>query len=198
MNTIHLIRHAESQANAGMVTNKHSDILLTELGEYQAKEFSENYGFFPNLIVVSPYIRAKQTAKFVIDKNPSSIIEEWGVHEFTYLDSDKCIGTTSSIRKQLSDEYWEIGDSKLKHNGAESFEEFYNRAITFKQKIKEASKVHNKISVFTHKQVVNLCQFIDKNSIDSLSGDVMREFRQFVHDNEVKNCSVTLGDFLLK
>ncbi len=89
MITVFLVRHGESQANAGFATPDPVKVELTPLGEKQAKEvatFLKKHTPL-NLIVTSPYLRSKQTAKPTKVLFPNADVEEWEVQEFTYLSS---------------------------------------------------------------------------------------------------------------
>ena len=109
MITVFLVRHGESQANAGIATPDPVKVELTPLGEKQAdKEFAaflkENTPL--NLIVTSPYFRTKQTAEPTKALFPHTDIEEWEVQEFTYLSSMHRKRSTTQERKPLVDFYW--------------------------------------------------------------------------------------------
>ena len=63
MVSIWLIRHGESEANAGLPTSDVALIELTEKGHQQAQKVASAFTQAPSLIVTSPYIRTKQTAQ---------------------------------------------------------------------------------------------------------------------------------------
>ncbi|MGH9597257.1 MAG: phosphoglycerate mutase family protein, partial [Edaphobacter sp.] len=58
-----LVRHGQSVANAGGRTADHDTNPLTELGRAQARGLVERINCKPTLFVVSPFLRAQQTAE---------------------------------------------------------------------------------------------------------------------------------------
>ena len=92
--TVFFVRHGESLANTGVATPDPSSIPLTEKGRLQAKIVSEYFSKQPELIVHSPYIRTLETATPLIERFPIAKVEEWPIHEFTYLDIKVNAGTT--------------------------------------------------------------------------------------------------------
>ena len=86
MKTIRFIRHAESVANAGLPTTDPGAIPLTESGKLAAALAASEYdGPEPDLIVVSPYLRARQTAEPFIARFPGAEVETWPVHSSPLL-----------------------------------------------------------------------------------------------------------------
>ncbi len=99
---IRFLRHAESMANAGPD---------------------------PEVIVVSPYLRAQMTAAPFLSRFPRARCDGGlPVHEFTYLCPARCAMTTEGDRRPLVDAYWEMADaSAVDGPGAESFNDFIER-----------------------------------------------------------------------
>ena len=147
---IYLIRHAESVSNAGGRTVNDKENPLTEKGVQQSIDLLQQISEKPDLIVVSPYFRAQQTARPLIEKNPDVAVEIWDVQEFTYLDADRCNGTTHDERLLMHSEYRAQNDPNLIHGrGAESFNQLLQRVDTMFDKLKDVYK--NKfVVVFTH------------------------------------------------
>lgn len=81
-----LIRHGESEANAGLPTASPTGIRLTAKGHAKAAAVAESIPERPGLIVTSPYLRTQATAAPFIRRYPEVPAEVWPVHEFTYLD----------------------------------------------------------------------------------------------------------------
>ena len=138
---IWFIRHAESSANADESVKSDdfcgSSIPLSKEGEKQAEKLLEYFSDAPDLLITSPYIRTKETAKPLMKKYPHVLHEEWPIHEFTYLSGERCFNTTFLERDPWKAEYWE--NSNPKHNdgeGAESFIDFMDRVKTAIKKIK--------------------------------------------------------------
>ena len=147
-----LVRHGESAANAGLPTYDPASIPLTDTGRLQAVQLAEKMTITPDLIIVSPYLRAQQTAGPMIKRFPQARVECWPeVREFTYLAPASCKGTTTQERKERVNAYWQAGDPYyVDGDGAESFSQFMRRVDTAIQKLKNEEA--RTIVVFTHGQ----------------------------------------------
>ena len=128
MKTIHLVRHGESAANAGLPTSDPGLIPLTARGHAQAAQLSEMWAPNPSAIVTSEYVRAKDTARplsmrFGLEPTTHPLL-----HEFVTLDPDQVTGTTVLERRPLVDSYWAESDpTRRMGEGAETFVEFAAR-----------------------------------------------------------------------
>ena len=123
-----LVRHGESLANAGGVTPDHITIPLTEHGHAQAKALAEALPCTPTLFLHSPFLRTRQTAEPLLQRFPEVPVEEWPIHEFTYLEPARHNGT--SIEQQMPHilQYWNREDPVYRDGpGAESFKDFLDR-----------------------------------------------------------------------
>lgn len=130
MKNIFLIRHGESAANAGERTADAdpAQIPLTALGQQQAQAAADSFPDSPGLVVCSPMLRAKQTAAPLLAQSPAVQVQEWPIHELTYLSPAQCQGTTSADRKPMAEAYRQRNDPDWVHGpGAESFNAFLAR-----------------------------------------------------------------------
>lgn len=85
MRSIEFLRHAESAANVGLPTSDPGDIPLTGTGRLADDAAARDYeGPLPDLIVVSPYRRAQETATPFRKRFAITLIEKWPVQDFTY------------------------------------------------------------------------------------------------------------------
>lgn len=126
MKNIWIIRHGESEGNAGLRTGQAALIKLTERGHKQAELVTKVLPSSPDLIVTSPFIRTKETAAPYLKSLDDSIHEEWPVHEFSYLAD--CDNTTIFERRPLVKVYWERNDpSYIDGQGCESLNQFFQR-----------------------------------------------------------------------
>ena len=80
---VFLIRHGESESNAGLPSADPGSAPLTPDGHRQARQVARVLADAPALIVTSPYLRARQTAQPTISRFPGAACEEWPVQEFT-------------------------------------------------------------------------------------------------------------------
>jgi probable phosphoglycerate mutase len=120
--TAWLVRHAESEGNAGFATARPDSIALTEAGHEAARVFARDFPETPSLIVRSPYLRAMQTAAPLVERFPEVLTEDWPVHEFTFLPPAKYEGTTQNDRMGAVTEYWRKAEANLiLGEGAESY-----------------------------------------------------------------------------
>lgn len=127
---IQLMRHAQSEANAGLATSDPAEIPLTEFGLQQAEALSRSIVVPPARIICSPFLRATQTA-LPIAKRFGMSIEIWPIQEFTYLSPARCAGTTAAQRRNWVERYWEDADPhSVDGLGAESFAQFIDRITT--------------------------------------------------------------------
>src|SRR5689334_6420396 len=85
MPTVWFIRHAESEANAGLRTAHHDAIPLTGKGQAQAEQIARIFVEQPDLIIASPFLRAQQTAQATLLRYPDAPYEVWPVYEFSFL-----------------------------------------------------------------------------------------------------------------
>src|SRR5947207_12823321 len=87
MHKFFLIRHGESQSNAGLATADPKNVALTSGGNEQAAQiaaFLKEYTSL-NLIITSAYLRANQTAASTKDAFRIWYPEEGEAHEYSYL-----------------------------------------------------------------------------------------------------------------
>jgi len=149
MPLIQLIRHAESVANAGGVSQTPACIPLTDLGHQQAQALLAHFPQAPDLVVVSPFIRTLETANPLLAKFPHVPVETWPVQEFTYLDNEAYRGTTVAQRSPAAQAYWQRGDVRHCHgHGAESFADFMARVDHLIERLSLETRRH--IAIFSH------------------------------------------------
>lgn len=122
------IRHGESESNAGMPTSSDDSTPLTKKGIAQSAHVAAKITTAPDLILVSPYLRAVQTANPTMLKFPEIPSETWSIQEFTYLPHRLYNGTTSRQRAIPSFRYFFRADSAaVLGTGGESFNQFIGR-----------------------------------------------------------------------
>lgn len=130
--TLWLVRHGQSTANAGAPAADPMQIALTPLGHAQAQEAALQLDRAPDLLVVSPMLRAVQTANALHARWPHARRETWPIGEFVYLSPARCAGTTAQQRSRWVASYWEQGmPSHVDGEGAESFAAFMARVQAF-------------------------------------------------------------------
>ena len=159
--TVFFVRHGESLANTGVATPDPSSIPLTEKGKLQAKAVSEYFSKQPELIVHSPYIRTLETATPLIERFPVAKVEEWPIHEFTYLDIQVNSGTVPAERKESATSYWNrLDPDYIDGYGAESFSQMLSRLRTC---VADIETLHSsEIVVFCHGQIMHALSLLSR------------------------------------
>jgi 2,3-bisphosphoglycerate-dependent phosphoglycerate mutase len=199
MFTVFLVRHGESQSNAGMATPDPESVALTSRGYEQAQQvahfFKINKQAF-NLIVTSPFRRTRQTAESTMRLFPTVAVEEWSVQEFTYLSSyhqEKC---TAKDRRPLVEVYWELCEPTLMDGYypyvmvnpySESFKVFIGRVQAFIRRLKDIDSRYQSIAVFSHEQFIAAVLWCLQYNPTVITSDSMRDFRTFFEGNRIPN-----------
>lgn len=193
MNRFFLIRHGESEANAGFATTDPKDAALTPRGEMQAKQiaaFLKEYTSL-NLIVTSRYLRTKLTAQPTREIFPFVHHEEWDVEEFTYLSPRSFGHSTVHERRPVVDVYWEMRQPSLVDGkGSESFRVFIGRVRNFIRLLQDMTTGSENIAVFTHELFISAVLWCLERESDDITPDTMREFRQFFIEHRISNGAI--------
>ena len=171
MAILFLIRHGQSAGNAGLPTENHATIPLTEKGKEQAQLLADSWWDEPryrDYILSSPFTRAMDTAKPTIQRFPDAPVEiDPDLREFTYLSPASCVNTTKEERRPRVDAYWERMDPDyLDAEEAESFSDLVERTSRFLKKVRAYPK-KSQIFVFSHMMTITCIKtLIDKPDLD--------------------------------
>jgi broad specificity phosphatase PhoE len=131
-----LIRHGQSASNAGLPATGHGDVPLTELGLSQARALADRLERQPDLLIVSPFLRARATAEPILARFPGTPCATWPIQELTYLSPARCVGTTSATRRPWTEAYWRRCDPDYCDGAdAESFGAFMGRLRDFHRRL---------------------------------------------------------------
>lgn len=131
-----LIRHGQSASNAGLPADGYADVPLTALGHQQARDVAERIERQPDLLIVSAFLRATDTAEPIRARWPLTRSETWPIQELTYLSPARCRGTTVETRRPLVEAYWQRCDPDYKDGpDAESFRSFMARLRDFHSRL---------------------------------------------------------------
>jgi broad specificity phosphatase PhoE len=190
-----LVRHGQSVANSGGRTADHDMNPLTELGRAQARGLLERLSCKPTLFVVSPFLRAQQTAEPLRERFPDVPVEEWPIYEFTFLEPSQHRGTNEDDREPHVAAYWEREDSSyVAGPGAESFISFLDRAREAIRRLITRNP-GGCVVIFTHGYFMQAFRLVllFPNATDS---DLMANFRRFHFVNLIQN--VDLLEFELR
>ena len=185
--SIEFLRHAESSANAGMPTSNYGAIPLTDAGRSAAEAAARDYnGPAPDLIIVSPFRRAQETAAPFCKRFSAAAVEEWPVQEFTYLSPGRVGTTTSAERRPLVEAYWRVArPGTCDGPGAESFEHFISRVQAALAKLR--ARREESILVVCHEMVIKAAMWIETLDPGVGSDDAPRRFREFSLASTIPN-----------
>ena len=186
-----LIRHGQSESNAGLPTNGPGAAPLTALGRAQAARMAATFTAPPALIVSSTFVRARQTAEATAERFPEVPYEEWPVQEFTYLGELHGPQTTAEQRRPFTAAYWERSDPAYVSGGdGESFKALIARARAFLDRLADRPE-EGLIAVFTHGIFMKAVMWTLFTGVTDPDTAAMRAFRQFSGACDVPNCAVT-------
>jgi 2,3-bisphosphoglycerate-dependent phosphoglycerate mutase len=189
MPTVWLIRHGESEANAGLPTIDPSITPITAKGERQAQQVAQAFTQPPALIVTSPYHRTQQTAQPTRARFPTVPHAEWPVQEFTYLAPARYRGSTIEHRLPLSDAYWQRNDPvHLDGVGAESFADLLVRVQITQTKLIQSEE--NFVAIFSHGRFIRAFIWAVLTRSTEATPKRMRQFQSLITAFSVPNGSI--------
>lgn len=198
MPTILLIRHGESQSNAGWATSRPESIELTTRGqkeaEFVAREIQKSYPSL-DLIVTSSYTRAKDTAWWTekLFRGRGVPTKTWPVHEFTYLSTWGAKSSTVEERRSAVLQYWEQSNPSVPDGpGAESFEQFIDRVKRVK---KDLDTIRGTVAVFSHHQFICALLWLSEQSSLKINAQTMRDFKNFLDGHPILNGAIVRVQF---
>lgn len=147
--TLYLIRHAESEANAGGLSRPEALICLTERGQQQARLLAEFLLTLPRppQCWCSAFGRTYETAQPFIQATGLPLQPQPLLNEFSCLDFDQIADMSGHERRPLLLAYWQNADPAVKTGQADSFEEFSQRVAAARQWLRQ---VPDGSFLFTH------------------------------------------------
>jgi broad specificity phosphatase PhoE len=181
-----LVRHGQSVANAGGTAPDHITNPLTGLGHAQAKAFADGLDCAPTLFLHSPFLRTRQTAEPLLQRFLDVPVEEWPIHEFTYLEPTRHNGTNEAQQMPHILKYWEHPDpAYVDGPGAESFAQFLGRA---REAIRSLTLLApgGCVVVFTHGFVMQAIRLLLLFPT-ATDAELMLNFRRFHSRNFIEN-----------
>lgn len=190
-----LIRHGESEGNAGLPTTNAGGSALTARGVEQAELVAAAFDGPPALIVVSPYRRAAQTAAATAARFPAVPREEWPVQEFTYLGRLHGRLTTAAERQRLREAYWARADPwHVDGPRSESFQDVLGRGREMLQRLRGVERLRGvgvpTVAVFTHALFIRAALWPLLGGAGEVSTEEMRRFRAFALGFPIPNGAV--------
>ncbi len=194
MPTVWLIRHAESVSNANMRTEHPAQSGLTILGERQAEALVGAFTIKPDLLVVSPFVRARQTAVPTITHFDPIAVEEWPVHEFTYLAPQRYAGTTGADRAPFARDYWQRNDPDFKDGEeGDSFAELLERVWTVVARLQHSQASF--LAVFSHGLFLRALLWAVLTHTTRATPESMQRYGHFLQAVWMPNTAVCKAEF---
>ena len=125
---IYLVRHGQSQANAGGVTLENPVVPLTELGERQARALAPLLPPSSVTIWSSPFKRTLDTAAPYCARMNQTAATHDDLREFETVDTVQLRGSPCEERETVVAGYWMKSDPDHRSGpAAETFREFHER-----------------------------------------------------------------------
>lgn len=186
MPTVWFIRHGESVSNANLRTTHPAASELTGKGEQQARQIVGAIRQRPDLIVVSPFVRARQTAVPTITHFAPVPVVEWPVHEFTYLHPRRYDGTTGEERSPFAQAYWQRNDPfEQEAGGGESFVDLLARVKVMVERLH--GETADFIVVFSHGLFLRAFLWKQLADVQQATPEAMRRYAHFLRAIHLPN-----------
>lgn len=189
MPKVWFIRHGESISNANLPTAHPAESELTPQGHSEARAVVQAIPHAPNLIVMSPYLRARQTAVPTIERFPETAVATWPVHEFTYLHPERYNGTRGTERGPWAAAYWERSDPQEEEmGGGESFASLLQRVAAMNGRLQQ--QPHDFIVVFSHGLFLRAFLWTWLMGTPQPTTQAMRRFQSFLRAVKLPNTAI--------
>lgn len=190
MLNIWLIRHGESEANAGLPTTHPASVALTARGMEQAACIPRAFDAPPALLVTSPYLRTQQTARPLIERFGALRQEEWPIQEFTFLAPARYVNTTYLDRRPVVEAFWSRSDPRhIDGEGAESFADLIGRVERTLARLRELGP-DGLAAVFTHGVFMRVALWLLLAGPGPLNTERMRRCYGFIRSLAVPNAAI--------
>ncbi|MDO4643675.1 MAG: histidine phosphatase family protein [Cardiobacteriaceae bacterium] len=194
MKQIYLVRHGQSESNAGGAAKPNAIIPLTALGQTQAEEVADwlitRLGNNIASIGVSEYQRTHETAQpFAVRTGLTPRIIS-NLHEFNYLSFPLIDGLPFHERVQRAKDFWQNADTTtLDGDDSECFRHFVARVADVRQQF--AALPDGNHVFFTHGLWLSMLIW-QLLSLPTNDASTMLQFRFFAKAIHIRNCEVFL------
>ncbi|MFQ5399171.1 MAG: histidine phosphatase family protein [Anaerolineae bacterium] len=194
MPEIWFIRHGESTSNANLRTTHPADSPLTPQGEREAKSIAASFDHRPDLLIVSPYLRARQTAAPTVARFHPIPQEHWPVQEFTFLAPIRYLNTTGTERIPFARDYWQRNDPQYKDGGeGESFAELMDRVQHVLARLRHPPAPFT--AVFSHGLFLGALLWSILTGTAEVSPESMERYHYFVRSIHLPNGAIIRASF---
>ena len=190
MSEFWLIRHGESESNAGLPTGATDQIELTVRGHAQARALAAAFEHAPDLIIVSSYRRAIDTAAPLRARFPQARCEQWPIHECATLSDASRLNTTLEQRAPLVAAYWQRCDPHFVDGaGAESFAEVVARARSVLDRLRRLEAGF--VAIVGHGLFTRTLLWVALVAPDAVDAQHMRAYHVFIAGFRIPNASLS-------
>lgn len=188
MKTIYFYRHAQSQANAGGVSQLNANIALSDMGHQQAQQLAVNHQYPQGPIFTSAFLRTAQTAQPLLDKWQQSSETLPLLNEFETFDLSLIEGLTGEQRTPLTQAYWQAANPNQRNGAnAQTLNEFNQQVLAF---VPTVLSLPNHSVVFGHGMWFALFMWHSLGlGQESMNSDNMRAFDKFRQAMPIGNAS---------
>ena len=181
------IRHGETEINAGVWSANPAKTHLTLNGLKQAEQAATQVVEQPDLFIVSPLIRAKETMRLFTSLWPKAPLSILPIQEFIYLSPSRLALLGPVERKEQIKEYWRKNDPYYcDGDDSESFAAFLQRVSTFYQYL---TQQRGYVVVVGHGQFIKAFQLGIHHGF-KINSTWMHLFREKETTEPIKNCEV--------
>jgi 2,3-bisphosphoglycerate-dependent phosphoglycerate mutase len=190
------IRHGESVSNANLPTVHPANSEMTPRGRQESEQIAQAFVERPDLIVISAYIRAQQTADPTLKRFSDVPKTIWPVHEFTYLAAHHYNGTTGSDRRPIAMSYWERNDPDYRDGPeSETFAELLERVWYIVDRLHQMPNQF--VAIFSHGLFIRALLWAVLTNVQQPTPAQMQRYSHFCQAVRVPNgaiCRVTIDE----
>jgi broad specificity phosphatase PhoE len=166
---------------------EHSVIPLTPLGVAQAARVIQRLPHAPSRIMVSPYLRAQQTAEPYLKTLGRHAEVNSLLQEFSALDPELLKGMSGEKRRPIAVAYWNAADPEARWGpNADTFREFDERVTAF---IAQLPQLPDRCVLFGHGIWFSLLWW-KLRGFGVQDSPAMKAFRRSQRDLPMPNCAV--------
>ena len=190
MKKITFIRHGESAANAGGISQPNANIPLTERGIQQAQMIADQWQDSPSQVYVSEFIRTKQTAQPLLDKYHLQPITLAGLNEFNTFGYEIVAGMTGAERTPLTLKYWKEADPDARYGeSGQTYREFCQQVADF---IPILCSLEEQSIIYGHGMWIRqlIWQSLGMGDIKNIRPKEMKKFIKFALSLTVSNTAI--------
>lgn len=189
MRDVYFVRHGQSTANIGLPAGRHSEIPLTDKGVAQAARVAGLWQRTPDVIISSPFLRARNTAAHLRERYPDVAYEEWPIQEVSILADDIDAPTPFEHLRPRVEAFWNrLDPDYVEGPGAESHNMFLDRVLACLTRLRARPEPH--LVLFCHGQFMRVLLWFALFAPDGEHRIAMDRYRQLIHVFMIPNTAI--------